>query len=451
VQVQDSLQRIAKMPKDERLKFIDEIIKEVIAEEKRKLQAQQQNNDNFYDPYNNMNNQNNNNTQDGKWYMYNPILVSRGQNEFKRKWGSRKLEDNWRRKNKASTDIIDQNDNADDNVDSTKITDKKTREYYLQNLPLTDSLMDISNLSIENSLFLAAEVYQNMLGDYKAATKTYEKLIIRFPKSNLILETYYRLYKLYSFLNDKTKEEYYRNLIIIKFPDSKYAKAIQDPNFINKLLATRNIALNIYNEALQKYKSFDYYSSLKLCKKGIKEYPESEAFPNFLFLKGKNYGALGNNDSLNFYMNKVAQNYSKTSVGILAGEIVALINSGKLNYDIYKINPNEKHLFFTIINKKQNTTDFKFKLKYQAETFSNTKTFVIDSKNFEASNDIVSIVEFENKTEAMQFYRTIQSSNIFDKIDKADYNYFMISKTNLDIFIKDKIIDKYNIFFKKNY
>ena len=451
VQIQDSLQHIAKMPEGARLKVIDKIIQDIIDEEKRQLLAQQQNNDNLYDPYDNMNNQNANNTQDGKWYMYNPILVSRGQNEFKRKWGTRKLEDNWRRTNKASTDLIDQNDNEDENVDSTKVTDKKTREYYLQNLPLTDSLMNISNISIENSLFLAAEVYQNMLSDYKSSAKTYEKLINRFPKSELKLEVYYRLYKLYSLLNNKQKENYYRDLLIIKFPDSKYAKAIQDPNFISNLIATQDQALNLYDKALQKYKSFDYYTSLELCKQGIAKYPESSAYPNFLFLKGKNYGSMGNNDSLNFYMNKVANKYSKTSIGILAGEIVTLINSGKLDYDIYKNTPNQKHLFFAIIPKKQNTTDFKFKLKYQAETFSNTKTFTIDSKTFEASSDIVSLIEFENRDEAMQFYRKIQSSNVFDKIDKADYNYFVISKTNLDIFIKDKIIDKYSLFFKKNY
>ena len=38
----------------------------------------------------------------GQWYFYNLNAKSFGQPEFRMKWGDRKLEDNWRRKNKQS-------------------------------------------------------------------------------------------------------------------------------------------------------------------------------------------------------------------------------------------------------------------------------------------------------------------------------------------------------------
>lgn len=40
----------------------------------------------------------------GDFYFYNPLLKSKGFTEFKRVWGTRKLEDNWRRGDKTSTD-----------------------------------------------------------------------------------------------------------------------------------------------------------------------------------------------------------------------------------------------------------------------------------------------------------------------------------------------------------
>ena len=39
-------------------------------------------------------------TSGGGWYFYNPSAISLGYSEFNTRWGNRKLEDNWRRKNK---------------------------------------------------------------------------------------------------------------------------------------------------------------------------------------------------------------------------------------------------------------------------------------------------------------------------------------------------------------
>ena len=35
--------------------------------------------------------------QEGKWYFYNQSALTFGRTEFRRRWGDRKLEDNWRR------------------------------------------------------------------------------------------------------------------------------------------------------------------------------------------------------------------------------------------------------------------------------------------------------------------------------------------------------------------
>ena len=39
----------------------------------------------------------------GDWYFYNVNLMKTGQSEFQKKWGRRKLEDNWRRMNKSAS------------------------------------------------------------------------------------------------------------------------------------------------------------------------------------------------------------------------------------------------------------------------------------------------------------------------------------------------------------
>ena len=102
IQLQDSLQRIAKMSTGERASWVNKMIANFTEEERRlakeesdrmlALQATQ----NFANV--NVNTQG----QSNKWYFYNPGLVSQGAMEFYRRFGNRKLEDNWRISNKTA-------------------------------------------------------------------------------------------------------------------------------------------------------------------------------------------------------------------------------------------------------------------------------------------------------------------------------------------------------------
>ncbi len=42
------------------------------------------------------------NNMDKSWYFYNSMTKNQGKNEFQRRWGARKLEDDWRRRNKTT-------------------------------------------------------------------------------------------------------------------------------------------------------------------------------------------------------------------------------------------------------------------------------------------------------------------------------------------------------------
>ena len=59
-----------------------------------------------------------NTTTTGAWYFYNPSTVSFGAGEFTKKWGSRKLEDNWRRLDKDQNMALDV-EGANSDQDST--------------------------------------------------------------------------------------------------------------------------------------------------------------------------------------------------------------------------------------------------------------------------------------------------------------------------------------------
>ncbi|MBN2664410.1 MAG: tetratricopeptide repeat protein, partial [Bacteroidales bacterium] len=445
VQRQDSLQRVAAMPNGKRMALIDSIIADVIAKE----QQMQDLGNNYYDP-NDLNNNPNQSSQGGKWYMYNPVLVSRGQNDFKKKWGNRQIEDNWRRKNKS---IVNQFDDpvVQQDVDSTRITDNKTREFYLQDLPLTDSLLEVSNNTIETSLFLGAEVYQKNLKEPQQAILTYEELTTRFSTSHYKLETFYRLYNLNKQIGNQNRADYYKQLITIQFPDSKYSKMLIDPNFVNQLMISEKFALKLFDSTLNSYNNNNYNNTILLANKGISKYPNSQAYPNFLFFKAKAYGNIGNTDSLTYYLTLVSTKYKGTDLANLSTEILAMQQSGIYDYNIYSQKPNEEHYIMILIEKSQNTTVFKFKLKNTAEQFTNTRTFTLDDTTFNSQYSIVNVKYFINEQEAIDFKTQLLNSDVFADIPTDKYYLYFISKTNYATFENDKVLDKYQYFFNKTY
>ena len=106
--------------------------------------------------------------QEGKWYFYNQAALTFGRTEFRRRWGDRKLEDNWRRSNKAQSNYITGRSNADETSQngtdtSAAVLDYKKPEFYLKNLPLTDSLMAISNDKIATALLNAGKAYSERI------------------------------------------------------------------------------------------------------------------------------------------------------------------------------------------------------------------------------------------------------------------------------------------------
>lgn len=445
---QDSLQIIAKMPEDKRNALIDSIIAAVIEKEK---QAQQNDNQNYFDPLD-FNNQNNNNQQDGnKWYFYNPVMVSRGENEFKKKWGNRKLEDNWRRANKNIVVDFDNQDQNQANQDTNRISDNKKREFYLQDLPLTDSAKKVSDSIIEFSLYNAAQIYAVNLKDPASGAATLENLLKRFPNTSLKSDIYFKLVDYFKKANNLDKSEYYKRVLTQEFPQSNYTKILIDPNYFDKISTLEQEAYNTLDIAINAYNENNYSTALQSAALGMAKYPASEAYPNFIFIKAKSMGSLGQKDSMYYYLNYLTSHFPNTNVSKLSEDILKFSTNPLYNYDIYSFNPDEQHFLAILIHPKLNTTEFRFYLKSQAENTSQIRTFEVDTSSFDNNFNLIAIKYFDNAKESMNFYNTLIKSPTFAYMDTTKYKLFAISKSNYDKFIKDKIIDKYQMFFNKNY
>ena len=171
VTLQDSLLTLAALSPEEQRKVAERLVKEL--KEKEEKQAEEARRQEYLAQQgaNTGNLQSNTTTYtlntDKSWYFFNTATKNAGKTEFQRRWGSRKLEDDWRRANKTTFSMSDFDAEADysDNGD-TLLTDslgnplseeqiaeiKKNEEqlaheqdphfpeYYLVQIPKTPSL-----------------------------------------------------------------------------------------------------------------------------------------------------------------------------------------------------------------------------------------------------------------------------------------------------------------------
>lgn len=446
---EDSLQKVAKMDSVERNTFIASIIQKLISDEKAALNAGQTitNNDNF-----NRGDFQQNPTS-GKWYFYNPQALSMGKSEFMKVWGKRKLEDHWRRKNKQiiSDEIEDEQTNESD---SGRVTDNKKPEFYLQDLPLTDSLIAISNEKIARAYYQAGVVYERRMKDYPEAQKSYKALIKRFPKNELIVEAYFNMYLLnFKHTKNKSEAEKYRNKILNEYPYSKYAKILSDPDYFVKLKANKKKIDDLYSNAYNYYKAKKYQNVINTSDSAFAISKENHLAAKFTFLKGMSVGSLGNHKKMQTILTSLVTKYPKDEIAPTAQEVLDLLASGKYDPNYYT-NEKDSIFYFAITTNKEG--DALNKIKYILTTFNVAKFPKEDLKtkveDLGKDKKIITVEFLVYDAESVKTYiSALTSSGKLKNISKSDYQQFIISSKNLQKLKKLPIIDKYLKFYKANY
>ncbi|NVO01159.1 MAG: hypothetical protein HXX09_00510 [Bacteroidetes bacterium] len=486
VSLEDSLQTLAKMSERERNSVIDKVIERILEEERKKQQEEIDRQQSLaFLQQNNQTNTNANNSG-GQWYFYNTSAVSFGFTEFVKKWGNRKLEDNWRLLNKqVSMDFSDENSTEGDSLasDSIKKNPKpnlKDRAYYLKNVPLTAEAVDKSNARISEALYNIGFIYREDLRNNPKSILTFENHLTRFPENKLDLSIYYQLYRIYQEEENKPKEDYYKGLILSKFPDSEYAKIILDPNYNKQVASKSNEVASLYNETYIAYQNRQYDVVIANSDKAISTYKDKKLNPKFDFLKALAIGkSTKDTVSLVTALKLVIAKYPNSDVKEPAQDILdalsnknsttktnvnnnlnpekkdSLNNNNKKIIPVaeYAYNPDAFHFYVLIVDvKTSNINDLKIKFSnyntkfYSLDKLSTSNVFLDDKRQ------IFTVSKFENQQKGTIYYNALKNNkDIFSGLSPGTFQYLLISAENYPIFYKSKDISKYLSFYSKNY
>ncbi|MBN2636149.1 MAG: tetratricopeptide repeat protein [Prolixibacteraceae bacterium] len=490
VEREDSLQMVANMPDAQREALISQLIKD--EQERQRNQAnlalqEGGQNSSYYRANRNRMGMGNQQTGAG-WYFYNPQTVSYGRVTFQQVWGQRKLEDNWRRSNKASV-TIDEFEELEEAVDSSElivmVDDPLQKEFYTQYLPLTDSMMQISHTKIRDALYNSGKIFKSEFNNYERSAESFENLNSRYPDNIYLLSSYFDLYDLYELMGDNENSNKYRNLIISQFPDSKYAQYLQNPNFFIEMEARTDSINQLYQEAFRNYKGGYYRGVITLAQQIKSMQPDSQMIPKIDFMAMVANGTQTNVHEFENLLEGYVSTYPNEEPTPLAKEILKLIQDSTLaDYQklvemgyISEEIQNEELLaenlladdefggkytydddllhYFVVAYPRDAKVDIN-RLKFDIANYNidhYTKIdFDIETDNLDENTTFLLVRALENKETALIYHGAIiRKATVFQALKDVDYYNFVISSTNYREIMAERSINDYLKFFVKNY
>ena len=398
-----------------------------------------------------------------KFFAYNLAAKEKGANEFRKRWGDRKLEDNWRRLDSQSFNTFDDEDVEEE--EEKEITDAE-RKRALVDVPSTPASLEKANAAIEEALYDLGIAFRGAVKNYQKSVDALEKLVVRYPQSEKILDVYYYLYLSYSDLGNSSKAEYYKNRIIQEFPDSRFAKALQDPNYFASLKDENNSVELYYDNTYELFDNGEYIN----VKNRIAE--SETLFGKENAMKAK-FGLLsamvtGAEEGIKGYikaLQDVITRHPDTPQQIRAQEIMRFLKGDSDAFevveikevdDIFDLEENKLHYVAIVVYESDNEkfTDAKIAVSNFNKRYYRTKKLQISDifLNRDEGSQIILIRKFKNMKESMDYYDTVEKNKVdYIKGTEVAFDVYPITQRNYRKIISERSASKYRVFFQKNY
>lgn len=502
VQLQDSLQALAKMDEKERNEAIDRVItalkKKEKEEEKERLQKELDSRGDREES-NSAGNQPAQRTptintpgEQSTWYFYNPMAVQQGKQQFQRTWGKRENADDWQRRNKTvlafssedtsegtetehsdslSTDSIPQDVTKED----TTSLDPHKREYYLAQIPFTEEQLAESNKILSDGLFNSGIIFKDKLDNLPLSEKQFTRLSRDFPGYEKMDEAWYHMFLLYSRKNNHDYAAIFIDSLKQRYPDSQWTKILTDPYFKEDALYGAHIEDSLYSDTYEAFRNDQFATVSSNYELSSHRFSMDAHRDKFIFITGLSVLNNGDPDSCLTMMRQVVKDYPQSEVASLAGMIVKGVEAGRrlrgAKFDIGDIwnyrstvlagdsTAEERH--FTA----DRMTEFKFVMTYAPDSlnenqllyelarynFTNflVRNFDIEIEDFSGMHRMI-ISGFRNFDEALMYTRMLYRNTAVMSLARTSRN-IIISQQNLPLLGVTYSYNEYDEFYDKNF
>lgn len=494
VTLQDSLLRLSAMPEDQ----LEAVIAKIIADlkEKERKEAEEARREEYLANRVANGGLQDNNTQsftinsDNSWYFYNTATKNAGKTEFQKRWGSRKLEDDWRRRNKSSfnTDDFDVKDGEDEDVtpdteaaNDGDVEEKESKvdahaddphfpQYYMSQIPKTDEEKATAHEIIQEGLYNMGVILKDKLEDFDASKKEFDRLLADYPDNVYRLDAYYNLYLMFMRQGKTAEAEKYRRMILSDFADSKYGIAMADPNYIENLRMMDARQQEMYDRTYEAYMANRNSEVHRNTAEMAQKYPLSKIMPKFMFLDALAYVTEKNSEAFNATLRELLEKYPDTDITPVASAWLKGMAQGRelragstnmrgMIWDLrlsndsiagggtegpaeFELNPDARQtLVFTFATDKVSSNALLYEIaRHNFRSFV-VKDFDIEPMNFGRLGMIV-VRGFENRAELEHYCDVMARSGEFRL--PAGVRPIAISEANLQMMIEQgRSFDEY--------
>ena len=454
-QYEDSVQMIAALGEKDRKDFLKALIKKTKedaarqkakeAERLRELQA----NENLF-------------VQSGggsKWYFNNAKTRAEGLDDFKRLWGTRENEDDWRRSEKIIIGDFTEVEVGEDSVAVVEVPDDTlTVDYLTSKLPLSDSALALSNINLLKSHYNAGVIYKEQLNEDDLAIIEFEAVLDRKIENKHNLMSAFQLYKLQE-TRDASKASKHKSYIMDNYPNSDYANYLRDPNYFIKKKERDALAEQEYVKVLDRYNRGIYYPVITKANIVIEQEKDNVFRSKYMLLKALATGQINEDKSeLLPVLNAVIAEYPETLEATKAAEMIDIIKNGYSknepydfeNKSAFNYDDKSKQMAIIFLDPKNASGLAKTRVvDFQREYFSRDK-LKVSSKIYGNDQSVILVSDFDTEADGMEYIRVYKKTRKH-LLDLQKAKIMLITPENLKVLFQKKNLAEYEIFYDEYY
>lgn len=233
------------------------------------------------------------------FYFYNTNAIAQGKSQFLRTWGSRTLEDNWRRSNKldftANTNTPQspnqnpsqkkkKSKNEEENNTEDLFASVKSLEERQGEIPTSEDEMKAIHKKLADAIFELGKVYMYQMKITQRALDNFNRFLASYPDDENAYEVAYLIYVICQNYED-CDEEIAKQYLIKNYPDCLYSKILVNPNYIKETNERENYIRDLYVSAYHFYTKGDYNASDKKLNELLNDFPQSSYEEKGRFLR----------------------------------------------------------------------------------------------------------------------------------------------------------------------
>jgi tetratricopeptide (TPR) repeat protein len=450
---EDSVQRIASMSEEDRYKFAQNVIRKMKEDEKRRKEEEAIR----LKELQNQQAVNNENTSGNKFFWNSPKLKNEGLESFRKLWGSRENEDDWRRSDKiVIASFTDPELDSADVSNETEVKDSITPESLLANLPVNDSLISLSNERMLNAYYDAGIIYKDQLNETQMAIKQFQAILDRKIVSDFNLLALYQMYKIYE-VPDPPLAYSYKNEILINYPDSDYANYLRDPDFFMKRKDLEKIAEDDYLKTMDRYKRGLYSFVISAADDVIDNQKTNSYRSKYMLLKALSIAqTTENKEEMIPVLKQLIAEYPGTLEEQKAKELIEIQQKGYSAYaqanfenkSIYTYVDDQEQWIIIIPDKKVNLNTAKSRITDFNREFYGKEKFTVVTKVLGTDQNVILVKEM-SEAKGRDYIRTYKKTKKLMEVQEA--KIMMITADNIKILFDAQNTTEYESFYTEFY